>query len=247
MNNVLEEYISTANYIIAVTGAGVSTESGIPDFRSNSGLYLSGDYQGYTPETILTRKFYRLNASLLLQFYKERLMRMVDKEPNRSHIALKKLEDAGKLKGIITQNIDNLHRKAGSKTVYELHGNGTRFKCAIDCGEKYVYTEFLNMLETDPNPMCRCGFARIRPDVVLFDEWLDDAVFDAAYNETKKCDLIIAIGSSLQVHPAASLVRGDKDCKLVIINKEPTSYDKLANLIIRENCGEVLEAATKNL
>jgi NAD-dependent deacetylase len=242
MNIDLIKLLAESKNIIAFTGAGISTESGIPDFRSSSGLYSSGPFSGFKPEDILTRKMMRTNPSLVLSFYKERLMRMVDKEPNRAHYALKKLEDMGKLNWIITQNIDNLHRKAGSQNVLELHGNGTRFLCSINCGERYTYEEFIDRIVKDEKPMCNCGMAPIRPDVVLFDEWLDDSIFDKAYWETKKCDLMIVVGSSLVVRPACSLVEEiNKDCKLVIINKDETPYDKRANLIIRELCGEVLE------
>lgn len=246
----LLEMIKESQYIIAFTGAGVSTEapSCIPDFRSSSGLYLTGDFQGMNPESILTRKMFSTKPGLVLKFYKERLLHMVDKEPNRAHLALKKLEDMGKLKGIITQNIDNLHIKAGSKNVYELHGNGTQFKCGIGCGLTYTYEEFVSMVEKEDKPMCQCGFAPIRPDVVLFDEWLKDEVFDKAYWETKKCDLMIAIGSSLVVRPACSLLSEiNDDCKLVIINKDPTPYDRQADLVIREDCGGILELVTMNL
>ena len=244
MNADLIKLLAESKNIIAFTGAGISTESGIPDFRSSSGLYSSGPFSGFAPEDILTRRMMRTKPNLVLSFYKERLMRMVDKEPNRAHYALKKLEDMGKLNFIITQNIDNLHRKAGSKNVLEIHGNGTRFLCSINCGERYTYEEFIDRIEKDEKPMCNCGMAPIRPDVVLFDEWLDDGTFDKAYWAAKKCDLMIAIGSSLLVRPACSLIGEIGDtCKLVIINKDETPYDKRANLIIRESCGEVLEAS----
>lgn len=244
----LVELLKESKYAMSFTGAGISTESGIPDFRSTGGLYLSGEFEGMTPESILTRKTLRTNPNLVLKFYKERLMKMVDKMPNRSHLALKQLEDMGKLKGVITQNIDNLHRKAGSKNIMELHGNGSRFRCNIECGEQYTYEEFLSMLEKEEKPMCKCGMSFIRPDVVLFDEWLNDEVYDKAYAEANKCDLMIAIGSSLLVQPAARLVAEIPNvARLVIINKDKTPYDSKAQLIIRENCGEVLEAALKEL
>lgn len=244
----LSELIKSSNNIVAFTGAGISTESGIPDFRSTSGLYMTGEFQGYNPETILTRKMLRTKPDLVLKFYKERLLRMVDKEPNRGHLALKQLEDIGKLKCVITQNIDNLHKKCGTKNVLELHGNGSRFKCNIECGQTYTYDEFLKMIEESEKPMCRCQMAFIRPDVVLFDEWLNDEEFDKAYYAAKECDLMIAIGSSLVVRPACSLIGEiNESCKLVIINKDETPYDKKADLIIRESCGEVLEAAVKSL
>jgi len=238
----IAELIKESKHMVVFTGAGVSTESGIPDFRSSSGLYLSGEFEGMKPEQILTRKTFLTKPWMVLKFYKERLMKMVDKEPNRTHIALKKLEDMGKLKTIITQNIDNLHKKAGSKNVLELHGNGTKFKCSINCGERYTYEEFLAMLEKNEKPMCKCGFVAIRPDVVLFDEWLNDEVFDAAYWEAKKCDLMIAMGSSLVVRPACSLLSEiNDDCKLVIVNQDETPYDKKADYVTKQNCGELMD------
>lgn len=241
MNTQLQELIEQSNYILAFTGAGISTESGIPDFRSSSGMYGTR-YEGRSPEEILTRKMMRSNPALVLQFYKERLMNVVDKDPNRAHHALKRLTDQGKLKWVITQNIDNLHRKAGNENVLELHGNGTQWLCSIKCGETYTYEEAVKMMEAEKKPMCRCGFAPIRPDVVLFDECLNDDIYDKAYFECKKCDLMIAIGSSLLVQPAARLVDEIPiEAKLVIINNDKTPYDSKADLVIHESCGDVLE------
>jgi len=246
--STLAELIKCSNHIVAFTGAGISTESGIPDFRSSSGLYTNGEFAGYNPETILTRRMFRTKPGLVLSFYKQRLMRMVDKEPNRAHYALKKLEDMGKLNWVVTQNIDNLHRKAGSQKVLEVHGNGTHWLCSITCGETYTYEEALKMMEAEEKPMCRCGMAPIRPDVVLFDEWLNDEVFDKAYWACKSCDLLLAIGSSLVVQPACRLVDEIPiEAKLVIINKDKTPYDSKADLVIHEPCGQVLEEVVKNL
>lgn len=247
-NKTLSRYINDAKNIVVFTGAGVSTESGIPDFRSTSGLYMTEEFNGYKPETLLTRKMFRQNPALVLRFYKQRLMKLVDKEPNRSHIALKKLEDMGKLKWVITQNIDNLHKKCGTKNVLELHGNGTKFKCAGECGELYTYEEFSQMLESKDLPKCKCEAFYIRPDVVMFDEWLNDETFDKAYWASKECDLFIVIGSSLVVAPAYTLIGEINEyCKLVIINNDKTQYDSKADLVIRENCGEILEKAINEL
>lgn len=242
MNTELNNLIKDAKHIVAFTGAGISTESGIPDFRSSSGIYTTGEYQGMTPENILTRKMMRTNPGLVLRFYRDRMMNVVEKNPNRSHYALVKLEESGKLKNIITQNIDNLHRKAGSKNVLEVHGNGTHWICSIRCGMTYTYAEACDMLRSNDKPMCKCGMAPIRPDVVMFDECLNDDVFDEAYYACKKCDLMLAIGSSLVVRPACTLVDEIPiESKLVIINKDTTPYDSKADLVIRENCGDVLE------
>ena len=240
--NQLTQLIKEAKHIIAFTGAGISTESGIPDFRSSSGLYTTGQFEGMRPETILTRKMMRTNPTLVLNFYKDRMMKIVEKEPNRAHLALKKLEDMGKLDYIITQNIDNLHRKAGSKRVLELHGNGTRWVCAINCGQEYTYEEACKMITETEKPMCWCQMATIRPDVVMFDESLNDRIFDEAYFASKTCDLMIAIGSSLVVQPACGLVDEiPQEAKLVTINKDTTPFDGKADLVIRESCGKVLE------
>ena len=246
--NQLTQLIKEAKHIIAFTGAGISTDSGIPDFRSSGGLYTSGKYEGKSPESILTGRMMRTDPGLVLGFYKERMMKIVEKEPNRAHYALKKLEDLGKLDYIITQNIDNLHTKAGSKNVLELHGNGTRWMCNIRCGNTYTYEEAAKMLDENPKPMCHCGFSTIRPDVVMFDESLDDKTFMTAYYSSKHCDLMIAIGSSLVVQPAAGLVDEiPQDAKLVIINNDPTPYDRKADLVIHESCGQVLEEVITNL
>ncbi len=246
--NQLAQWIKESDHILAFTGAGISTESGIPDFRSSGGVYTSGPWKGMSPEDILTRKMMRTQPSRVLAFYKERLLRMVEKEPNVAHFALKKLEDMGKLEYVITQNIDNLHNKAGNKNILELHGNGTRFLCSIHCGLTYTYEEFVKMIEKDETPMCHCQMAPIRPDTVLFDEWLNDDIYDKAYFACKHCDLMIVVGSSLVVQPACRLVDEiPEEAKLVIINKDTTPYDSKADLVIHESCGKVLADAIESL
>jgi NAD-dependent deacetylase len=246
--NKLVQLIRESKHALAFTGAGISTESGIPDFRSVNGVYTSGPYKGMSPESILTNRMMKTQPSRVLAFYKERLLRIVEKEPNAGHLALKKLEDMGKLDYVITQNIDNLHKKAGSQKVLELHGNGTHFVCAIRCGLTYTYDEFIKMMEKSEKPMCHCTMAPIRPDTVLFDECLPDDIFDTAYYACKQCDLMIVVGSSLVVQPACRLVDEIPiPAKLVIINKDKTPYDSKADLVIRESCGKVLEEAVENL
>ena len=165
---------------------------------------------------------------------------MADKKPNRSHYALAKLEEIGLLKCVITQNIDNLHQSAGNKLVLDLHGNGSVCRC-ISCSKKYPISYMHQLLETASIPRCECG-GKVRPNTVLFDEWLNDDVYDAAYKVIKMADLILCIGSSLVVQPAAGLLNEkSNDCKLVIINNTETPYDKKATLTIKENCGIVLE------
>lgn len=240
----LLQLIQEAKFIVAFTGAGLSTESGIPDFRSSSGLYLRGEFEGYTPETILSNRFFRKNKKVFFSFYKQRIMSMVDKQPNRAHYALKKMEDKGKLKAVINQNIDNLLQKAGVQAVLDLHGNITQFRCTSACGKNYTTDEFMAL---DENSTCECG-GTIRPNTVLFDECLNDQTFDAAYYIAKGCDLMIALGSSCVVRPACTLLSEIGDtAKLVIINKSETPFDKRADLIINRPCGEVLEEVANQL
>lgn len=167
---------------------------------------------------------------------------LLNREPNRSHKFLVALEKAGKLKSILTQNIDNLHNQAGSTNVFELHGNYSKFRCNSACGRPYTVADFTTLMENSEIPTCECGGV-IRPCTVLFDEYLDDTVFEGGIQEAKKSDLMIAIGSTLQVQPAAGLLseRDRKNSKLVIINKDKTPYDSRADLIINENCGEVFD------
>jgi len=237
----LFELVKEANYVVVFTGAGLSTESGIPDFRSTSGLYLSGPFEGYTPEQILSARFFRANKPVFFSFYKQRIMSMADKQPNRAHLALQQLEVRGKLKAVINQNIDNLLQRAGVQNVFDLHGNISQFRCVSACGTPHNQEEFIRLLETDTIPRCECGGV-IRPNTVLFDEWLDDEIYDAAMKEAKKCDLMISIGSSLVVRPACDFPVSIGDtAKLVIINNTPTPHDHRADLVINKSCGEVLE------
>lgn len=240
----LAELIKNANFVVAFTGAGVSTESGIPDFRSSSGLYLSGEFEGYTPERILSRRFFREKPEIFYSFYKKRIMSMAGKQPNRAHHSLKKLQDLGKLKCVINQNIDNLLQSAGIQNVLDLHGNITSFKC-ISCTKEHTQKEFMEI--DKPVPRCECG-GMIKPNTVLFDEWLNDDTFDSAFYAAKEADLMISIGSSLVVRPACTLVREIKpECKFVILTQSETPYDEFADLIIKEPCGEVLENVVKEL
>lgn len=239
----LSELVKNSKYVVVFTGAGISTESGIPDFRSSSGLYATGEFAGHRPEEILSRRFFRTNKELFFKFYRMRLV-MLDKQPNRAHYALAKLESIGKVKAVITQNIDNLHNLAGSQKVLDLHGNSSKCAC-MSCQQSYTGKQFVEMVDATIIPRCFCG-GIVRPSTVLFDEWLDDDTYDAAVKEIKAADLVIAIGSSLVVQPAAGTLseRGDT-CKFVIINNSETQYDGRADLLVRESCGEVLENLAK--
>lgn len=244
---MLKELINNATNIVAFTGAGISTESGIPDFRSVGGLYTSGPFEGMEPEDILSRRTLRKDPALLTLFYKERLLKLVDKEPNRAHFALAKLEEQEKLKAVVTQNIDGLHSKAGSKNVLELHGTCKTFRCTNGCKHTFDVEQYISFIDNKGVPKCPvCTFGIVRPNTVLFDEWLNDEVFETAKKAIEQCDLLLAIGSSLQVMPACSLLFDrNPQCKLVIINNTPTAFDKYATLILKESCGQVLEDAVK--
>jgi len=244
MNNIeqLQEYINNAKYIVAFTGAGISTESNIPDFRSSGGLYMK-DFDGLSPEQILSGRFLRerKNKPMFFKFFKTRMNVLLDKKPNRSHLFLSNLEKVGKLKAVVTQNIDNLHNLAGNTNVLELHGNYSVFKCASACGARYTVEYFNKVMETTDIPICECG-GIIRPNTVLFDEWLNDETFEESMKQLKLADVVLAIGSSLQVQPAAGLLEEVSDtCKLIILNRDNTPYDHRASLVIRENCGEVFD------
>ena len=227
----LKSIIEASHNIVFFGGAGVSTESGIPDFRSQDGLYNLK--YAYPPETILSHSFFMSNPDEFYKFYKDKLVH-ANAKPNPAHIALAKLEAIGKLKAIITQNIDGLHTTAGNKNVIELHGSLHRNYC-MDCNKKYSL-EF--MLEAEEIPLCSCGGV-VRPDVVLFEEPLDESVIQNAVSSFINADLLIIGGTSLTVYPAAAFIDYFRGGKLVLINKSGTPHDCKADLIIRMNIGDV--------
>lgn len=228
----LQEIINDSESIVFFGGAGVSTESGIPDFRSTDGLY--NQKYDFPPETILSHRYFVTHTADFYKFYRDKMI-YSDAKPNKAHIALARLEQSGKLKAIITQNIDNLHQKAGSKTVYELHGSVYRNYC-MDCKKIYGIEKILNSTGV---PTCECG-GIIKPDVVLYEENLNEDVISGAINAISNCDTLIIAGTSLTVYPAAGFVGYFKGRHLVLINRDKTSYDKYAELVIREKVGEVL-------
>ncbi|MCL2046223.1 MAG: NAD-dependent protein deacylase [Oscillospiraceae bacterium] len=235
MNNEytsLKEYIDNANNIVFFGGAGVSTESGIPDFRSTDGLY-SMKFK-YPPETMVSHSFFITHPQEFYEFYKEKLI-YPDALPNKAHIALAELEKQGKLRAIITQNVDNLHQMAGSINVLELHGSGMRYYC-MECGENYGLDA---IMEAQDIPYCTCG-GIIRPDVVLYEESLDQSILEKSVSAIAEADVLIVGGTSLNVYPAAGLLRYYNGDKLVLINKTETSYDNHASIIIRNPIGEAL-------
>lgn len=231
----LEKIISSSNNIVFLGGAGVSTESNIPDFRSENGIYNAVNQYGYPPETLISHSFFVSETKKFYEYYRENLI-YLDAKPNPAHVALAKLEERGKLKGIITQNIDNLHQLAGSKNVLELHGSVFRNYC-MTCGEFYC-AQYI--IEAKDIPICsKCG-GIVKPDVVLYEEGLDTSVLKKAENYISGADVLIVGGTSLVVYPAAGLVNYYRGNKLVLINKSATAIDGRAKLVINDSIGKVL-------
>ena len=230
--DTLKKWINESNYIVFFGGAGVSTESNIPDFRSTDGLYHQ-EYD-YPPETILSHSFYMRKPEEFYRFYRNKML-FPNAEPNRAHKALAKLEEMGKLKAVVTQNIDGLHQKAGSKEVLELHGSVLRNHCTR-CGKFYGLDAILNSTGV---PKCTCG-GTIKPDVVLYEEGLDSETIEKSVNYIANADVLIIGGTSLTVYPAAGLIDYYRGHKLILINKSVTPMDSRADLVISGPIGEVL-------
>lgn len=228
---ILQKWIDDSRSIVFFGGAGVSTESGIPDFRSVDGLY----HQKYDwpPEEILSRSFFDARPGEFYRFYRDKML-CLDAQPNAAHRKLAELESAGKLRSVVTQNIDGLHQMAGSKRVWELHGSVHRNYC-MKC-KKFYPVEFIK--ESADVPRCTCG-GTVKPDVVLYEESLDSEVLEGALSDIQNADMLIIGGTSLVVYPAAGLVNYYKGKKLVLINKSRTSMDSYANLAINAPIGEV--------
>ncbi len=234
--NQLKELIAESSNIVFLGGAGVSTESGIPDFRSGAGIYNTESGTKYRPIDIIAHDFFIEHPEDFYDFYKRKLI-YPDARPNKAHKALVRLERQGKLKAIITQNIDNLHQEAGSKCVIELHGSVFRNYC-MDCGKKF---DIEYIAAQDNVPHCdKCG-GIVRPDIVLYEENLEHQNVDNAIKAVKKCDLMIIAGTSLTVYPAATFAQFLKHDRIVIINKSSTYMDLKALLTIHDNVGEVLD------
>ncbi len=231
----LQEIIDECERMVFFGGAGVSTESGIPDFRSVDGLYhMKYDYP---PETILSHTFFMRNPKEFYRFYKDKMLAL-DAQPNAAHRKLAELEQKGKLRAVVTQNIDGLHQKAGSRTVLELHGSVHRNYCQR-CG-KFYDAEYIQKSEGDV-PRCTCG-GMIKPDVVLYEEGLDQKTIRDSIRYISEADALIIGGTSLAVYPAASLIDYFQGKYLVVINKSPTPRDRNADLLISDSIGEVLGA-----
>lgn len=230
----LQSYVVTSDNIVFFGGAGVSTESGIPDFRSASGLY-NQQYK-YSPETILSHSFFMSNTKDFYDFYRNKML-FLGARPNKAHVMLAELEKAGKLKAVITQNVDGLHQMAGSKAVLELHGSVHRNYC-MKCKKLYDVTA---ITDSSDIPKCNCG-GIIKPDVVLYEESLHNDTMNKAAEYISKADVLIIGGTSLGVYPAAGLINYYRGSKLILINKSSTPMDSKANLIINGSIGEVLGA-----
>lgn len=231
----LQEMVDQSHGIVFFGGAGVSTESGIPDFRSTDGLYHQ--QYAYPPETILSHTFYERKSEEFFRFYRDKLLRL-DAQPNAAHKKLAELEQAGKLRAVITQNIDGLHQKAGSKRVYELHGSIYRNHC-LRCGLSAAPEQ---IRDSEGLPRCTSCGGLIKPDVVLYGEPLDEAVVSAAVEAIARADLLIVGGTSLTVYPAAGLIDAFRGGALVVINRTPTAADRNADLLISEPIGAVLQS-----
>ena len=231
----LKRLIDEHSRIVFFGGAGVSTESGIPDFRSVDGLY--NQKYDYPPETILSHSFFKGKMSEFYRFYKDKML-CLDAKPNSAHYALASLERSGKLSSVITQNIDGLHQLAGSKSVVELHGSVLRNYC-MSCGKAYSAEYILN---SEGIPKCECG-GNIKPDVVLYEEQLDSRAIETAIMEISATDMLMVGGTSLAVYPAAGMIRYFKGKTLVLINKSATQYDGSADYVFRSSIGKLLGAA----
>ena len=227
----LKQWIEESKQAVFFGGAGVSTESGIPDFRSVDGLY--NQKFEYPPETIISHSFYEQNPSYFFRFYREKMMPL-GFEPNVTHKVLARLEQEGHLAAVVTQNIDGLHQKAGSKTVHELHGSILRNYCTR-C-RKFHSAEFVK--NAKDIPLCDCG-GIVKPDVVLYEEPLNSRTMSAAIRAISKADLLIVGGTSLTVYPAAGLLQYYQGNRLVLINRDETPYDSVANLVFHTSLGEI--------
>lgn len=230
---ILQQWIDDSRSIVFFGGAGVSTESGIPDFRSVDGLYHQK--YDYPPEEILSRSFFDARPEEFYRFYRDKML-CLDAQPNAAHRKLAELEAAGRLRSIVTQNIDGLHDRAGSKRVWELHGSVHRNFC-MRC-KKFYSVEYVR--DSQGVPACSCG-GIVKPDVVLYEESLNSRVLEGALSDIQSADMLIIGGTSLAVYPAASLINYYRGHRLVLINKSPTPYDSHADLVIAGPIGEIFD------
>lgn len=239
LTDQLRQWIDECDHIVFFGGAGTSTESRIPDFRSETGLYQTKGKGSFPPEVMLSRSFFYAHPEEFYEFYKTKML-YPDADPNLAHAALAELERRGKLSAVITQNIDGLHQKAGSCRVLELHGSVYRNAC-VSCGARYLLADILD--SEGLVPVCSACGGTIKPDVVLYEENLDQDLLAEAVDEISHADMLIVGGTSLTVNPAAGLVRYYRGGRLVLINQSETPYDRYAQLVIRESIGKVLGEA----
>ncbi len=235
--------LSQASYAIALTGAGSSTESGLPDFRSPD----TGLWRDFNPEEVASIQAFKSNPTRFYEFYTQRLSALFEAKPNKVHYALAELEKMGIIKRVITQNIDGLHQRAGSKRVIEVHGNLQSASC-MKCGRRITIDELLTILEEKPVPFCKCG-GIYKPDVILFGEMLPEEAIAEAFDMAVLCNLMLVIGSSLQVSPVNSLpdMALRYSAKLIIINREPTYIDHQADVVIRDTAGEIMSEILRRI
>ncbi len=239
MDSRVREIIDNSQKVVFFGGAGVSTESNIPDFRSEAGLYNAMNDYGYPPEIMLSRPFFMKHTETFYDYYKKNLIYQ-DAKPNKAHIVLAKLEEEGKLLGIVTQNIDGLHQLAGSKNVCELHGSVLRNRC-MECGERHDLAYIMDEANcVNGVPKCRVCGKTVKPDVVLYEESLEEHVLKQAVDWISEADCLIVGGTSLVVYPAAGLINYFNGHDLILINKSETSYDDRATLVINDSIGKVL-------
>lgn len=241
MDERLKKIIDSSRNIVFFGGAGVSTESNIPDFRSEKGLYQAQQAYGYSPEEMLSHTFFMRQRKTFYDYYKKNLI-YPDAQPNKAHRALARLEAEGKVKAVVTQNIDGLHQKAGSQCVYELHGSVLRNFC-MKCGQFHSLEEIMDPANCDEDgiPRCKSCGGVVKPDVVLYEEALDDACINGAVAAISRADTLIIGGTSLVVYPAAGLIRYFQGDNLVLINKSVTSVDSRADLVINDSIGKVMD------
>lgn len=241
MDEKLKKIIEESSNIVFFGGAGVSTESHIPDFRSEKGLYRAQQEYGRSPEEILSHTFFMQHMKTFYDYYRKNLL-YPDAQPNKAHLALARLEAEGKVKAVVTQNIDGLHQKAGSRTVYELHGSVLRNYC-MKCHQFYSLDEVVALADSseDGIPRCKVCSGVVKPDVVLYEEALDEECLSGAIRAIEAADTLIIGGTSLVVYPAAGLIRYFRGKHLVLINKSVTPYDDRADLVIHDSIGKVME------
>ena len=240
MDERLKKIIDESDNVVFFGGAGVSTESNIPDFRSEKGLYKAQTEYGRSPEEMLSHSFFVNHTETFFDYYKKNLI-YKDARPNKAHRALAKLEAQGKLKAVVTQNIDGLHQKAGNKKVYELHGSTLRNYC-MKCHQYYDLDYIMDEYHCKGGvPICPVCGGIIKPDVVLYEEMLDEDTIDKAVTAISKADVLIIGGTSLVVYPAAGFVRYFRGSHLVLINKQETPYDSHADLVIHDSIGKVMD------